>query len=200
MTTVTTKLPSKPGSAKVDRVHDLFGEENRPLDPIFCPKNVALVGASERAGSVGRTVLWNLLSTPFGGTVYPVNPGRRSVLGIRAYSSVAAVPEKPDLVVVVTPAATVPGVIREAVELGVRAGIIISSGFKEHGEEGKELERQIAERNGSARQCGISKPKWRALHCGARLELARNGWLQRARLRWIDARCRVGRSHRLFRA
>ena len=55
------------------------------LDAIFSPKNVAVIGATERQGSVGRTILWNLISNPFGGTVFPVNPTRSSILGIRAY-------------------------------------------------------------------------------------------------------------------
>jgi len=129
----------------LDPAHDLFREEGHPLDPIFRPKTVAVVGASERQGSVGRAVLWNLLSSPFGGMVYPVNPNRASVLGIRAYRDLGEVPEKPDLIVVATPAATVPGIIRQAVDLGVSSAIVISAGFKEHGEPGRELERQIAE-------------------------------------------------------
>src|SRR4051812_5545469 len=52
------------------------------LDPLFAPKSVAVIGATENANSVGRTVLWNLLKSPFGGTVYPVNPKRSAVLGI----------------------------------------------------------------------------------------------------------------------
>src|SRR5512135_206439 len=84
--------------------------ERQPLDAIFAPKSVAVIGATERPGSVGRTILWNLISTPFGGTVYPVNPNRPSVLGIKAYPNVKAIPEKVDLVVVVTPAVTTPGV------------------------------------------------------------------------------------------
>jgi acetyltransferase len=147
MTTLTAKLPSKMGAGKVviDPAHDLLRMESHPLDHIFSPKNVALIGATERQGSVGRTVLWNLLSSPFGGTVYPINPNRPSVLGIRAYRDLRELPEKPDLIVVTTPAATVPAIIREGVEVGVPAGIVISAGFKEHGEAGKELERQIAE-------------------------------------------------------
>ena len=147
MSTLTAKIPLKTGAGKivVDPAHDLLRVEGHPLDPIFSPKNVAVIGATERQGSVGRTVLWNLLSSPFGGTVYPINPNRPNVLGIRAYRDIRELPEKPDLVVVTTPAPTVPGIIREAVELGVPAGIVISAGFKEHGEEGKELERQIAE-------------------------------------------------------
>ncbi len=82
---------------------------------MFLPKSVAVIGASERAGSVGRSVLWNLLSSPFGGTVFPVNSKRSNVLGIKAYPSVRELPEKVDLVVVTTPADTVPGLIAESV-------------------------------------------------------------------------------------
>jgi acetyltransferase len=147
MASRAAKPQGKPNGKKIviDPAHDLLRQESHPLDPIFRPKTVAVVGATERPGSVGRSVLWNLLSSPFGGTVYPVNPNRPNVLGIRAYRSLGEIPEKPDLIVVSTPAATVPGVIREGVELGVPSAIIISAGFKEHGEAGRELERQIAE-------------------------------------------------------
>src|SRR5919199_2787890 len=106
------------------------------LDAIFSPANVAVVGATEAQGSVGRTLLWNLISNPFGGTVFPVNPKRPSILGIKAYPSIGAVPEPVDLAVVVTPAHTVPSVIEECVEAGVKGAIIISAGFKEVGEQG----------------------------------------------------------------
>ena len=129
-----------------DRAHDVLRSERHPLDSIFAPHSVAVIGASERAGSVGRAVLWSLVSSPFGGTVYPVCDKRSSVLGIKAYKSVADLPESVDLAVVVTPAATVPGIISDCVEAGVGGAIIISAGFKEHGEQGKELESQILER------------------------------------------------------
>ena len=73
------------------------------LEAIFAPRAVAVIGASEKAGSVGRSILWNLIGSPFGGTVYPVDPRRPNVLGIRSYPSTAAVPEPVDLAVVVTP-------------------------------------------------------------------------------------------------
>lgn len=117
----------------------------QPLDSIFAPHSVAVIGASERADSVGRAVLWSLLSSPFGGTVYPVSEKRTSVLGIKAYQRIADIPEPVELAVIVTPAKVVPSVIHECVENGVRGIIVISAGFKEHGEEGKELERQILE-------------------------------------------------------
>ena len=129
-----------------DRAHDVLRSEGHPLDAIFAPHSVAVIGASDRAGSVGRAVLWSLVSSPFGGTVYPISDKRSSVLGIKAYKSVADLPESVDLAVVVTPAATVPGIISECVEAGVGGAIVISAGFKEHGEQGKELERQILER------------------------------------------------------
>ncbi len=135
---------------------DVFRSERQPLDAIFAPKSVAVVGATERAGSVGRTILWNLISTPFGGTVYPVNPSRPSILGIKAYPSIKQLPEVPDLAVVVTPAASIPGVISDCADIGVKGAIVISAGFKETGPKGVELERQLLEqaRRGGMRIIG----------------------------------------------
>lgn len=118
---------------------------NQGLDAIFSPKNVAVIGATERQGSVGRTILWNLISSPFGGAVFPINPTRSSVLGIRAYPNVAALPEPVDLAVIVTPSHTVPAVMQEVADAGIKGVIIISAGFKEAGAPGIELERQILE-------------------------------------------------------
>jgi len=115
------------------------------LNAIFAPNNVAVIGATEKEGSVGRTILWNLVTNPFGGTVFPVNPKRSNVLGIRAYPNIAAVPEHVDLAVIVTPAQTVPGIIGECIAAGVKGAIVISAGFKEIGPAGAELERQILE-------------------------------------------------------
>ena len=129
-----------------DRAHDVLRSEPHPLDAIFAPRSVAVIGATDRAGSVGRAVLWSLVSSPFGGTVYPISDKRSSVLGIKAYKSVADLPEAVDLAVVITPAVTVPAIIGECVQAGVHGAIVISAGFKEHGEKGKELERQILER------------------------------------------------------
>jgi acetyltransferase len=121
-------------------------KQHHPLDAIFAPKSIAVIGATERAGSVGRTLLWNLISHPFGGTVFPVNPTRASVLGIKAYPNLAALPERVDLAVIATPAPTVPAIITECVETGIKGAIIISAGFKESGAAGVELEEQVRER------------------------------------------------------
>ena len=133
----------KPGDP-ADRTLDVLHFERDSLRAIFAPKSVAVIGATEQEGRVGRTVLWNLISNPFGGTVYPINKRHRQVLGIKAYKSIGDVPETVDLAVIVTPAPTVPEVVGECVAAGAKGAIIISAGFKEAGAAGVELERQIA--------------------------------------------------------
>src|SRR5918998_297869 len=139
-----------------DPAHDVLGYEKRSLDAIFRATSVAVIGATDEADSVGRTVMRNLINNPFGGRVYPVNPNRPSVSGIKAYPSVSEVPEPVDLAVIVTPAPTVPGIVRECAEVGVEGAIVISAGFKEAGEEGAELEQQVLEeaRRGRIRVVG----------------------------------------------
>lgn len=112
-----------------------------PLSQLFEPRRVALVGASERPGSVGRAVLENLLA--FEGDVYLVNAKNSQLLGHPAYPDLASVPEVPDLVVIAVPAPTVPSVIRQCAERGVRAVVVLSAGFKECGAEGAALEQQV---------------------------------------------------------
>jgi acetyltransferase len=142
---MSTIAQTKQPWAKADPSSDVYRSESHPLDPLFAPRSVAVIGATERVGSVGRSVLWNLLSNPFGGTVFPVNSKRPNVLGIKAYPKVSDLPDKVDLVVVTTPADSVPDVLAEAVEAAIPAGIVISAGFKEHGEHGKELESRITQ-------------------------------------------------------
>src|SRR5690242_18639366 len=143
MTTAPASPSTEPRSAPAER---------HALDSIFHPSSVAVIGATEKPGSVGRTILWNLLSSPFGGTVYPVNPTRPAILGVKACPSIAAIGEPVDLAVIVTPAKTAPAIVAECGEAGVRGVIIISAGFKEVGAEGAELERQVLT---AARRYGI---------------------------------------------
>jgi acetyltransferase len=137
-------------------VHDPLATRRPSLTPLFAPRSVAVIGATDKAGSVGRTLLWNLISSPFGGAVFPINPKRGSVLGIKAYPDIAAVPDAVDLAVVVTPATSVPDVIRECADKGVPAAIVISAGFKETGPAGAALERRVLEevRRGGMRLIG----------------------------------------------
>ena len=113
------------------------------LGAFFAPSSVAVIGATDRDGTVGRTVVANLCNGTFRGKVYTVNPKHSEVLGILCYPNIAAVPDKIDLAVIVTPAATVPGIVHECVSAGVRSAIVISAGFKELGRKGAELEREI---------------------------------------------------------
>jgi acetyltransferase len=135
-------LKLKP-SRLIDPSADVLGYEPRALANIFSPHSVAVIGATEKAGSVGRTIVWNLISSPFGGAVFPVNPKRSNILGIKAYPAVSDIPDDVDLAVIVTPAPTVPGLIGECAKKGVKGAIVISAGFKETGADGLELERHI---------------------------------------------------------
>jgi acetyltransferase len=114
-----------------------------PFDCMFTPRSVAVVGATDRDCSVGRTLLLNLANASFRGKIYPVNPKRDQILGLKCYSSVGAIPDKIDLAVIITPAPSVPGIMNECVEAGVASAVVISAGFKERGAEGLELERRI---------------------------------------------------------
>jgi acetyltransferase len=135
----------KPLKPTTDPAYDILRSERQPLHSFFAPDTVAVIGATDKEGSVGRTLLWNLMSNPFGGTIFPVNPKRHSVLGIPAYSSIKDIPDPVDLAIIAIPAPFVPGVVQECVEVGVKSAIIISAGFKETGSKGVELEKQILE-------------------------------------------------------
>jgi acetyltransferase len=132
-------------SAPYVSAQEILRKRQPHLDVFLHPSVVAVIGATEAPNSVGRTLLQNLLATPFGGTVYPVNPKRPSVLGVKAYPSVSALPEKPDLAIIITPAPTVPGVIEDCVKAGIPGAVIISAGFKESGPEGAALEKRISQ-------------------------------------------------------
>src|SRR5438552_18993147 len=106
------------------------------LDPLFKPQSVAVLGASVTPGSVGSILMHNLLANPFGGVVYPVNPKRKAIHGVRAYPDLASVPERPDLAVIVTPAATAPGLAQDRAERGTPAPRVIPPGLPELGPDG----------------------------------------------------------------
>ncbi len=112
---------------------------------LFEPVSIAVVGAAREETKVGHIVLRNIISSGFTGKLYPVNPKAEELLGLRCYASISLVPDKVDLVVVTTPAGTVPGIIDEAGRKGTKAAIIISAGFKEVGKDGAELERKVGE-------------------------------------------------------
>jgi acetyltransferase len=124
----------------------------RNLEKIFTPRRIAVVGASDDPGSVGQTVLRNLIGSGFEGVVYPVNVKRESVMGVAAYPSLKEIPKQVDLAVIATPARAVPDLIEECGRAGILGVIVISAGFKEIGEEGRRLEEEILRR---ARPYGV---------------------------------------------
>jgi len=129
----TARIVSRPTSPK------------QGLDALFAPESVAVIGATDRPGTVGRTVLQNLLHPAFRGRVYPVNPQRGEVLGAKAYKTVGDIPEAVDLAVLATPAATIPALVGECIDAQVKSAVVISAGFKERGAAGTVLEQQIQE-------------------------------------------------------
>ena len=115
----------------------------RNLDKLFDPKSIAVIGASNKKGSVGYILLRNLIGAEYQGIVYPVNVSAQSVQGIQAYASISQVPRKIDLAIIAVPAKAVPQTVRECGEAGVAGAVIVSSGFKEVGKEGKRLEDEV---------------------------------------------------------
>jgi acetate---CoA ligase (ADP-forming) len=113
------------------------------LAEIFEPRSVAVIGASNRAGTVGASLFRNILAGGYQGVVYPVNPSWKSVSGVRCYRDVAALPEVPDLGIVIVPAPAVAGVLESLGRRGTRGAIIISAGFREVGGDGPKREEEL---------------------------------------------------------
>jgi acetyltransferase len=126
------------------------------LDSLFLPRSVAVIGASDRPGTVGRKVLANLLESRHPIELYAVNPRGGEILGIKAHKGIADIAGGVDLALVITPAQAVPTVIGECVDAGVKSAVVISAGFREQGREGEALEEKILKhvRRGSLRLVG----------------------------------------------
>ena len=120
------------------------------LDSFFAPKSVAVVGATPNEAKGGYGIIFNMVDS-FEGEVYPINPGRDEILGLKCYPSLRDLKGKVELAIVFVPAEKVPEVLEDAVEAGVKAAVIESGGFAEVGEEGKQLSdrcQEIADRSG----------------------------------------------------
>ncbi len=122
------------------------------LDRLLSPRSVVVFGASDDPSSVGGRVFGNILDGGFEGAVHAINPGRKEVRGRPCHASLEAVDRAVDLAVVATPAATVPAVLRECGEHGVRSAVVLSAGFEEGGRGGEERERELLR---EARRFGI---------------------------------------------
>jgi acetyl coenzyme A synthetase (ADP forming)-like protein len=115
----------------------------RSIERLLRPSSIAVVGASHREHTIGYELLRNLLTGEFQGTIHPVNPGGGTIAGLRAYASVAELPEPVDLAVIAVPAAAVAGVVVECGEKGVGGLVVISAGFAEVGGDGADAEREL---------------------------------------------------------
>ncbi len=114
------------------------------LDFIFRPKSIAVIGATNRKGSIGRELLHNIIDYEFEGKVFPVNPGKTVIHSIKTYSTILDVPDAVDLAVIVVPRELVEGVVEQCGEKGVKGLVMITAGFRETGKKGLALEEKIA--------------------------------------------------------
>jgi acetyltransferase len=126
------------------------------LESLFLPRIIAVIGATERPGTVGRSVTANLIQSNFPKKIFVVSPKHEQVLGIRTHQQIRDIPDPVDLALVMTPAQTVPQIIGECVDAGVKSAVVISAGFREQGPAGAALEEQIKThlRRGSLRLLG----------------------------------------------
>jgi len=115
------------------------------LEKLFDPKSIAVIGASRKEGKVGHSVLKNLLQYGYKGSIYPINPKAKEILGIQTYPTISAVEGEIDLAVVAIPSESVPSILKDCVEKRVGSVIIISAGFKESGKQGSGRERELVE-------------------------------------------------------
>jgi len=128
----------------------------RPLDAIFAPRTIAVVGASRRPGSIGFSLLHNLVANQFEGAIFPVNTHAHAIHSLRCYPSVAAIPDAIDLAVVMVPRDAVQEVVEQCLASGVRGLVVITAGFGETGPEGAAREQRLREavRAAGARMIG----------------------------------------------
>ena len=122
------------------------------FESFFSPKSVAIVGASRQKSKVGYEILSNMIGAGYKGKIYPVNPQADTIEGLKCYPDLESIGQVPELVIIIVPAKIVPAVMQQCVNVGTKAVIIITAGFKEVGKEGRELEEQIIQ---IARQAGI---------------------------------------------
>ncbi|MCL2859684.1 MAG: acetate--CoA ligase family protein [Oscillospiraceae bacterium] len=117
----------------------------KDITTFFKPKSVAVIGASNKAGKVGNSVMKNLINGKYEGEIYPINPNEETIEGIKVYRSISEVPNSVDLGIITIPVNAVIQCAQECGQKGVKSLIVITAGFKEIGEEGALLENQLAE-------------------------------------------------------
>src|SRR5215467_4707728 len=131
-----SSLSSVTAASPVGNIYTAPPPARGALEPLFLPRSVAVIGATDRAGTVGRSVISNLLESKVPIKVYAVNPGRDELLGIKTHKRIGDIPGGVDLAVVVTPAQIVPQIVGECVDAGVKSAVVISARFREQGRDG----------------------------------------------------------------
>ena len=152
---MSSSVPTTPVASPVGKIYPA-PPTRAGLRPLFQPRSVAVIGATERAGTVGRSVLSNLMASRFPIKLYAVTPSHAEVLGLKTQKNISDIPQEVDLAVVVTPAQTVPQIISECVDANVQSAVVISAGFREQGHAGALLEEEIQRhlRRGALRLVG----------------------------------------------
>lgn len=150
---------SQLSSSSAKPLSALLGKKLNPrpgLESLFLPRTIAVIGATDRPGTVGRSVTAHLLESNFPKKIFVVNPGHNEVLGIRTHKRIADIPHPVDLALIMTPAKTVPQIVGDCVDAAVKSAVVISAGFREQGLVGAALEEQIKRhlRRGSLRLLG----------------------------------------------
>jgi acetyltransferase len=143
-------------ASPVGKIYTALPPARAGLEALFLPRSVAVIGATDRAGTVGRSVISNLLESKSPIKIYAVNPSHGEVLGLKTYKHIGDIAGGVDLALVVTPAQTVPRIIGECVDAGVKSAVVISAGFREQGHDGAVLEEEIQKhlQRGSLRLIG----------------------------------------------
>ena len=151
-----SQLSSPRVASPVGKIYTAPPPARGALEPLFLPRSVAVIGATDRPGTVGRSVVSNLLESKFPLKIYPINPSHPEVAGIKTQKRIADIAGGVDLALVVTPAQTVPQIIGECVDAGVKSAVVISAGFREQGPDGALLEEEIKKhlQRGSLRLIG----------------------------------------------
>ncbi len=138
-----SEVSSAPVASPVGKIYTAPSRARAGLDSLFLPRSVAVIGATDRPGTVGRSVVSNLLESKSRIKIYAVNPTHGEVLGIKTHKRIADIEGAVDVAIVVTPARTVPQIIGECVDAGVKSAVVISAGFREQGPDGALLEEEI---------------------------------------------------------
>jgi len=122
------------------------------LKRFFNPRSVAIVGASREPGKVGYEILTNIINAGYEGRIFPINPKTDKIGQLKCYSDLEAIGEIPDLVIIVVPVKIVPNIMNQCARIGAKAVVIITAGFKEVSEQGRQIEQKVVQ---IAKQAGI---------------------------------------------